>query len=253
MTSTKEDEFLKKRLLELARTAYHKGICTYSDFLGLNELNLFYSNIKEFTFLQYALWGGYEDAERRVVCFYEDDSFPNVSYPLCCLKIVPLNEKFSEHLTHRDYLGAILNLGIDRSKTGDILVQEKGAYLFCHRDISDFLQQELRNIRHTSVIASEVSEEEAVSSQNFKDILGTVSSIRIDALLACAFHTSRSSLDGLCRSGKVFVNGKQIMSNSFVPKEGDIISVRGMGRFRYLGSTNQTKKNKYKIHLSLYQ
>lgn len=252
MNLAKEDELFKKRLTELANTAYHRGICTYSDFLNLNEVSLLFANLKETSFINYALWGGYEEAERRVVCFYEDDSFPNIDYPIACLLISPLNEKFSDRLTHRDYLGAVLNLGIDRSKIGDIVVGENCAYLFCHRDIKDFLCLELTRIKHTSVMLRETSGDEVSGSLERKEVIGTVNSIRLDSLLATAFHSSRSGLSGLISSGKVFVNGRLITSNSFVPKEGDIISVRGMGRFQYVDGSTQTKKNKYRVVLLIY-
>lgn len=252
MVLAKEDELFKKRLVELANVAYHRGICTYSDFLNLNELNLFYSHAKDLSFIHYALWGGYEEAERRVICFYDDNSFPNISYPVCCLKISPLNEKFRDSLTHRDYLGSVLHLGIDRSRIGDIVINGMDAYLFCHKDIASFLLSELTRVKHTSVQAALTSAENVSAKLERKEMSGTVASVRLDALLAVAFHSSRSALSGLVGSGKVFVNGRLAVSNSFVPKEGDIISVRGMGRFQYLGSAGQTKKNKCKVTLLLY-
>lgn len=249
---TKEEEIFKKRLKELANIAYHRNICTYSDFLNLNELNLLCSNLKEISFINHALWGGYKEAERRVVCFYEDDSFPNIDYPVSCLFISPLNQKFSDKLTHRDYLGAVLNLGLDRSKIGDIVVKENGAYLFCHREIKEFLASELTRIKHTSVKVRDACNEDVSVSLNKKEVIGTVTSVRLDALLSTAFHSSRSSLTEFIGGGRVFVNGRQIISNSYVPKEGDIISVRGLGRFQYLEGSTQTKKNRYKVTLLLY-
>lgn len=252
MNPAKEDELLKKRFTELANTAYRRGICTYSDFLGLNETHLLISNLKETSFINHALWGGYEEAERRVVCFYEDDSFPNIDYPVSCLLISPLNERFSDRLTHRDYLGAVLNLGIDRSKIGDIVVGETYAYLFCHRDIKEFLCSELTRVKHTSVVLKETAASEISGRLEKKEVVGTVSSVRLDSLLSVAFHSSRSSLCGLIGGGKVFVNGKMITANSFVPQKGDIISVRGMGRFQYADGGSQTKKNKYRVVLLVY-
>lgn len=252
MDLTKEEEIFKKRMKDLANTAYNRGICMYSDFLNLNELNLFFSNLKEISFINHSLWGGYEEAERRVVCFYEDDSFPNIDYPVSCFKIAPLNEKFSDQLTHRDYLGAVLNLGIDRCKIGDIVVGSQVAYLFCHRDIGDFLAGELKRIKHTSIQLTPASDQAAFNVLEKREIVSTVASIRLDALLSSAFRASRSSLSGLIKGGKVFVNGRLTTSSSFVPKDGAIISVRGLGRFQYIGSTGQTKKDKYKITLLLY-
>ncbi len=253
MKQEKEQDLLCKRLRELSENAYYRGFCTYSDFLNLNEQNLFFGNYKEIVRSEYKLWGGYNDAERRVICFYEDDSSTNMYWPIVCLKIMPAHAKFSDKLTHRDYLGAVLNLGIDRCKIGDILVMEHAGYVFCRQEISDFILDNLTRIKHTTIFVSIVKEEEI---HNFKpsleEITGTVSSVRLDSVLSVAFHTSRSSLTGLIAGGKVFVNGRMIQSNSYTLKEDDVVSVRGMGKFIFKKISGQTKKSRYKVILLKY-
>lgn len=83
-------------------------------------------------------------------------------------------------------------------------------------------------------------------------VTGTVSSVRLDSILAVAFHSSRSSLSGLIEGGKVFVNGKEVLSNSFSLKERDVVSVRGLGKFLYEGTSYQTKKGRYSVKILLY-
>ncbi len=252
MKQEKEQELLCKRLAELSGNAYYRGFCTYSDFLNLDELNLFYNNYKEIVRSEYKLWGGYEDAERRVICFYEDDSSTNIFWPVACLKILPANQKFSDKLTHRDYLGAILNLGIERCKIGDILVTENAGFVFCRQEISGFILENLTRIKHTTVTVAIAEEEIDTFKPVMEEIHGTVSSIRLDSILSVAFHTSRSSLTGLIAGGKVFVNSRLIESNSYGLKEGDVVSVRGMGKFIFKETGAQTKKNRYKIMLLKY-
>ena len=121
---------MEKRLMDLAQMAYKRGIVTYSDFLNLNELNIFQGIRPKLSFLTTESFGGYEFAERQMAAFLPDTLVFCPEYPIACLKISPLQKKFSEKLTHRDYLGAILNLGIDRSRNGDILVEETYAYVF---------------------------------------------------------------------------------------------------------------------------
>lgn len=252
MNQEKEQELLCKRLAELSNNAYYRGFCTYSDFLNLDEQNLFFNNLKEIVQSKYTLWGGYEDAERRVICFYEDDSSTNM-FPIMCLKILPLNQKFSDKLSHRDYLGAVLNLGIDRCKIGDILVMEDKGYLFCRQEISDYVIDNLTRIKHTSITVTLVEEEEFHDFKpELEEIHGTVSSVRLDSILSVAFHTSRSSLTGLIAGGKVYVNSRLTESNSYSLKEGDVVSVRGMGKFIFQEAGGQTKKNRYKVTLLKY-
>ena len=176
---------------------------------------------------------------------YEQD------YPIACVKIQPLNRKFSEDLTHRDYLGAILNLGIDRSKIGDILLDQEAGYVFCQESMADFLAEELTRIRHTSVQARRLLEEEPLPTPRREEVSGTVASPRLDSVIALAFGSSRNSILGLIEGGKVFVNGKSIVSNAYSIKEGDIVSVRGKGKFQFGSVTNKTKKNRF--HIVLYR
>ena len=79
-----------------------------------------------------------------------------------------------------------------------------------------------------------------------------MASVRLDKLLALAFNASRSSLTGLIEGGKVFVNGKLVTSNGYEPKEGDLVSVRGMGRFRFQGTGGQSKKGREYVTLWRY-
>ena len=248
----KEELMLQKRLLELSKTAYQRGIVTYSDFLNLNELNILHTIPKNELFSQFETFGGYSDAERQMVSFLPDAFYYSNNYPITILKIEPLQKKFSEDLSHRDYLGAILNLGIERCKIGDILIMEKCAYLFVHKTMADFVMQDLTRIKHTCVKISLVEEQEFYYTPDLQEIKGSVASVRLDSLLSLVFPASRSKLVTLIEAGKVFVNGKLITTNSYHLKEGEIVSVRGMGRFKYNETLSQTKKGRYYVSVSKY-
>ena len=163
-----------------------------------------------------------------------------------------MQKKFSETLSHRDYLGAILNLGLERSKIGDIVVQDDFAILFVHQSLESFVQDELKRIRHTSVITEVENFQDFSYSPKIEEKKGTVSSLRLDSLLALAFSSSRTKLVAYIENGKVFVNGKLITSNGYQIKDSDIISVRGLGRFQYKGMVSQTKKSRYFVTIHLY-
>ena len=249
---TREEQQLEKHFRDLARTAYQRGIAVFSDFLNLNELNIFQSLRGEFSYLETETFGGYELAERLIAVFRPEAPVFYADYPVKCLKITPLNAKFAEDLNHRDYLGAVLNLGIDRACLGDILVEEDAAYLFCLERMADFIRDNLIRIRHTSVYVEQVEAENFHYEPKYKEVSGTVASVRLDKLLALAFNASRSSLTGLIEGGKVFVNGKLVTSNGYEPKEGDLISVRGMGRFRFRETGGQSKKGREYVILWRY-
>ncbi len=262
MNQDKELLNLEKRFAELSRTAYQRDIITYTDFLNLNEQNILHMLPKDRLYTRVVYFGGYEMAERQMAAFIPDALYlrygkneitpAETGYPFCALKITPVNLKFAEKLTHRDYLGAVLNLGIDRSRTGDIIPEDTGALLFVHNDIADFLCSELTRVRHTSVSAEQVPLTEIDYTPEFEEVRGTVASVRLDSLLSLAFNQSRSRLTGLIEGAKVYVNGRLITSNGYQPEEGDIISVRGMGKFRYEYAGGRTRKNRISVVINRY-
>lgn len=261
-TQDKEIRNLERRFVELSRTAYQRDIVTYTDFLNLNEQNILHTLPKDMLYTQYISFGGYETAERQMTAFIPEALYlrggnesiqaSDLDFPFCAVRICPVNERFSETLTHRDYLGAVLNLGVERSRTGDIIPGDKEALLFVHNGIAELILDELTRIRHTSVRTNRVELGNIEYTPRYQEIKGTVASVRLDSLLALAFTGSRSKLVGLIESAKVYVNGRLITSNGFQPEEGDIISVRGLGKFRYEGCGGRSRKNRLTVTVSKY-
>ncbi len=261
MDDKKEELIFRKHMEELAKSAYFKNICVYTDFLNLNEQSILKSMEQQLSPVCYSLYGGCTGAERVMLCFHGDlesrccqeipaDEY-RVGYPICCVKIVPAHSRFAEALSHRDYLGAILNLGIDRCKTGDIILKDNAAYFFCDTLIASFLCDTLERIRHTTVRVS-ISEEEQEQERSFEELHASVASLRLDAVISAAFHASRSSLSNLVIGGKVFVNGREILSNSHMLKPGDTVSVRGYGKFILREQGNLTRKGKTNITIEKF-
>ncbi|MCI5902096.1 MAG: YlmH/Sll1252 family protein [Blautia sp.] len=247
-----KEEFFVKRIRELANTAYQRDIVTFSDFLGLNELNILNSlNFREYGVVP-EVYGGYEYAERQMVAFHTDAlAFP-WKFPISCLKVEARSLKFSEELTHRDFLGALLNLGVDRAVIGDILVQDKTAWFFTETRMADFFMENLCRVKHTNIVISPVFDPGEMPRPKMEEITGTCSSVRLDSLIALAFQSSRSSMVPFIEEGRVYVNGKLVTSNGYEPKTGDIISVRGKGRFLFDGETHKTKKGRLGVRLFRY-
>ncbi len=251
---TKEELLLKKRLVELSNTAFNKNIPVFTDFLNLNELNILYSTTKELYTSTFKAYGGYESAERQMIAFIPDAFCCEINelYPITVLKIIPLNKKFSDSLTHRDFLGALINLGIDRSKLGDILVKENEAFIFCNEKLAGFLIEQITRIKHTSVRAIETKLGDFHFEPEFKMMKGSISTARIDSVLTICCGTSRSEAVEYIMSKKVFINGRLIEANSITLKNGDVISVRGIGKFIYTGVLSETKKGRVYIELKKY-
>lgn len=252
----KEEQLLQKRFFDLASIAEAREGLLFTDFLNLHEQDLFLRIKNELPRIKYFSEGGFNEAERKILCFcgnymIKDDK--EIVFPISCIHIVPNSPKFSDKLSHRDILGAVLNLGIDRGKIGDIILDNKESYIFCSSSIHDFIIMELSRIKHTVVSASLIDIRNFEYKPNLRPITGTVTSIRLDSILSLAFRGSRTSLTRLIAGGKVFVNSKNILSNSYILKENDIISVRGYGKFIYSGETNRTKKGRLSVRILLYE
>lgn len=253
-----QEAIFKKRLQDLSKRAFYRDIAIFTDFLDLNELHMVHSFRPEESGIRIRCFGGYEGAERQIAAFlpdalsYEDGQEIDRMYPINCLKISSCSKKYGESLSHRDYLGALVHLGIDRCTLGDIVIKEKDAYLFCLEQMTDFLQQHLDRVRHTNVTVTKVTDPEDLPKPELKEIHGTVASVRLDSMIALAFSSSRSSMLGLIEGGKVFVNGKMVVSNGHPLKSGDTVSVRGYGKFRFDGETTVTKKGRYGVTVYRY-
>lgn len=245
----KDEELLRKRLKELYDMSYRKNIPLYSDFLTPYEQSLFYTMKfdEELSFLI----GGYDMAERKIAVFLPYSGCEYNS-PIRCLKIVPLSEKFSQDLNHRDFLGSILGLGLERCLVGDIVVKNNSAFVFCHTKMCDYIISNLTRIKHTSVNVAESYEVLEDVLSNFEEITGSVSSLRLDSILALAFNISRSKIITYIEEGLVFVNGRLITTNSYGLKDNDTISVRHLGKFKFLGIINTTRKGKLSVKIQKY-
>lgn len=246
-------QLLKKRLQELAKRAYSNGRYTYTDFLSLAEQDVLLSLRFEPGSAPVVLCGGFETAERQLAQFGSEElcGYTEVP-PIVCVQIEPVSQKFADALTHRDYLGALMALGVRRSVLGDIILHENCGYLFCLDSISGFITEQFTQVKRTTVtcavldtVPALVAGEPAQSSVN-------VASERLDAMVATVYRLSRSESQALIEQGKVFVSGRLTENTSLQPAPGDIISVRGLGRFAYDGVAKETKKGRLFINVRVY-
>jgi len=242
-----DNELIAKRFSELARKS--ENYFTFTDFLGLSEQSVLRNTQKG----GYTLFGGAPGCERVMARFgspselgYEED------FPIAIIEIAPKSEKFAEKLTHRDYLGAILNLGIERDILGDIVIRDTKAYLFIKSDMLDFVAGSLTRIRHTEVMLKEASKIPDGELFKTKRIKIQANGERADAVVAKVFSLSRDDSALLFKRGAVFVNGAECDSVSKTLKPEDIVSVRGHGRFIYRGYESLSRKGKLNIDIDVY-
>lgn len=253
MDTEKEIKQFQKRLLELASKSYQQDIYTYTGFLGLPEQDILHRMEKELFYAGITLYGGSEQAERQIARFgkAEENGYTE-EFPIALLKIEPLMQKFADTLTHRDFLGALMNLGLERSTLGDIFIQNNNGYLYCLNSVADFIIDELSKIKHTNVKCSFAELSAPLTKQEMTEQILTVSSERADAVLAGLYHISRAQSLNLFRAEKIYINGRLCENNGCNLKKGDIVTVRGKGKFVYDGTIRETKKGRLCVHVNVY-
>ena len=242
------NDMILRHLLDLCRKSEKTGSWQYSGFLSLAEQDDWLRS-KEAAGFQFLLDGGYENAERKILAAGNEDEMGPAELPVCVIALTPKSEKYAEELTHRDYLGAILGLGIERGLVGDILVRDKRAWFFCLRSAADMLVSSLKQVRRTAVSAEETAADVPELQPRYMPLRVNVASERLDAVISAFVSLSRGQTDKLFASEKVFVNGRMITDRSARLKEGDFFSVRGFGKAVYDGVEYETKKKRYMVRL----
>jgi RNA-binding protein YlmH len=253
MSPHETDELIKKRLLELANRSYAGGKYVFSDFLNMQEISCYHMISSELSFASPCLWGGFSTSERQMLRFGDQDALGyEEDFPIAYLKIEPVAPKFADKLSHRDFLGAVINLGLERACLGDILIREKTAYLICVQNIADYICQNLERVKHTTVCCTPCVElpKELEPKLRAEDIL--VASDRIDAVIAKVYNLSRSQTVELFAAHKIFLNGRLCENNSAHLRPDDVISVRGFGRFIFAGLNHINKKGKQNLLIYRY-
>lgn len=244
-----EEEQLKKRFRDLADKAYSRDICMFTNYLGLMELSVFYEIAHEFSYVTYEVFGGADFCERKMIRFGNLD----MPYPIACIHITPSLKKFADDLSHRDFLGALINLGIKRETLGDIIVRDNEAFVFCLTNIAGFITDNLNRIKHTSVkcVLSDVIPDNSYITIEEHEY--NVASLRLDAVIGELCKLSRSQSQLLIREKKVFINGRITENNSYTVKPEDKITVRGIGRFIFGDTVRNTKKGRFFITAKTYK
>lgn len=243
----KEDNILINRFHDLARLADSRNYRTFSDFLTLAEQSLLSGEVFS---VPVTLYGGYETAERKVAFmgdFDEDDC------PVCIIEIAPVMQKFANTLTHRDFLGALMSLGIRREMLGDIIISENKGYLFCLETVADFITENLDKIKHTTVrcVRTDTLPCQAVQLPEPEQIV--VASERLDVLVAAVYNLSRTAARNLFLQKNVFVDSRLAENPSRTLSDGQTVSVRGYGRFIYEKAEGETRKGRLRVSVRVFR
>ncbi len=257
--------------LDLAYRAIDSDVCA-SAFLNVREQNLVKTALESDGSFCFTFFGGYPDFERGVLmCFPEymsytsfmasgyitpdGDSYRDISdISGDFISLLRISCSSFTSLSHRDYLGALLGLGIERSSIGDISVNgDHEAYVFVLSKISEFVSSELKAVGRTPVNISIRDISEAVKiKQNLRPFDTVSSSLRLDCVVSSITGISRDKSKSMISSGLVEHN---YLARSKVDAEvsaSDIISIRGYGKYRILSTDTKTSKGKYRLKVAKY-
>lgn len=247
-----EEIRLRKRIIELSEKSYRNNMYVFTDFLSPADYTVCVQALEQ-EHLPYDSFGGNESCERKIIRFGSEEELGYAQpYPIVCLVVRPALAKFADTLGHRDFLGSVLNLGIDRSVIGDIFIRDNVGYILCLERIGEYLKENLTKIRHTVVRCELTLEMPEEIQPKLETVRLSLASERCDIVIAKLYHLPRGDALNLFREKKVAINGRIEENNSKNLTPEDIVSARGYGKFIYHGVRSVNKKEKLCIDVSRY-
>ncbi len=246
----KGNKELEAKIKDTIRLSEKYASCRFTAFLEEEEQAM----LEDFPIYDqnFSCFGGYEGARRKMFGVFPEWEEPDPS--LFPIKIVNFIKKYPRVLTHRDYLGTILSLGIERNKVGDILVYSEGAYVFVSENIADTVFYGIEKIANCGIKSKIVSIDEIeIPKQEYDDVKCIIASMRLDALVSGIAKLSRNQAVMLIRAGKVLLNHKAVEDGSKSVAVGDTISIRGYGRFIVFSEDGRTGSGRLHVHIKKFR
>lgn len=251
MSATAADSYLAARLRECAGRAVRTSRLVLTKFLDPVQGALALGAARE-QGAGVRLWGGYEDAERRIAAFYPLDASENpAEWPLRWLRC-RWDARYAAP-GHRDLLGALLGQGVERDNLGDLLVAEGQAFCAALPDIAEYLAGSLREAGRVAIRCDVPEGDPPLPEPRFESQRRTVASLRLDAVLAAAWNLSRGEAADMIAQGKVWVNHLPEERADARLNQGTLVSARGRGRVRLAEIGAANKKGRVGILLSHYR
>lgn len=237
---------LVKKMEDLFAKAQKWQSSVFSSFLSEGEIVVLQPFLQRRA--DFKLYGGYQDAQRKILGVSSEGEIPLEEFP-----IIPITMKYraQDKVAHKDVLGSLMGMQIRRDCIGDILVEEGKTVVFVKKPI-DSLVLQMKKIGRVGITVYEGAEFSDNWKTSFIEKSGAVASNRLDAMVGFVCRVSRKEAAALILKGLVTVNDQEATSVSSSLQEGDILSVRGHGRYRFGGIRNQTKKGRLGIMFKQY-
>ncbi len=247
-----EEKMLLAQILDKSKQAKKQQKVECTDFLDMYQVSLAKKIFNQYQIQNVLLYGGYEEAERKIAVFYPENDDKKSEL----LKIVRIQLGNGEQgkYTHRNYLGGIIKIGIKREKVGDILVTDDGADIIVKAETAEILSKELGMLTRFQNSKISIEEIENIREPEIKieeiDII--VPSLRLDSVVSDLAKTSRSKAIDILSQERVFINGQSETKPSKNIKIGDIITIRGKGRFIIKEMKGNTRSGRNILRIEKY-
>ena len=254
----KDDKILLAQVLDKIEAVEKKNKIEYTDFLDLAQIELVQKFINKIRVENYMSYGGFEQSERKIFVFYPEKFNVNVIEKnlsnIVQIIRIELPEDLKGKYTHRDYLGAVIKLGIERKKVGDIIVDNNGADIIIDKDISKFLLDNLGSLTRFSKSKITIQNIEDLRPVEIKkeEIEIIVSSMRLDNVISELARCSRNKALDIINQERVFVNFECETKKTKQIKTGDMVTIRGKGRFFVKEVSGQTRSGRTVIKIEKF-
>ena len=246
-----EDRVLLAKLWDKINTGIRKNIPANTCFLSPRELEMARYLFGDEPGL--TVFGGYEDAERKMLIYLPDYLDPAYIYedaPLICLRAEFYE---ADSLSHRDFLGALMGAGIARETVGDICVGKGSCDFFVTEEIAGYIEQNFLSAGRTRLRITRVNLRDAqIPEPEVKEIKDTVASLRLDSIISSGFRIGRSLAAQYISAGKAAIDGLPCEKPDKQIEEGAKISVRGLGKIKLTTINGRTKKDRISVVIHRY-
>ena len=253
-----EDKICLSQVLDKIEFSKTREKLERTDFLDMYQVALVENFLRKMQFKNYKLYGGYEEAERKILIVYPDKYDENMlakNYNKL-LKVVriKLPEEEKGKYSHRNYLGGIVKLGLKREKVGDIIVSSEGADIITVADFANILKEQLPSLTRFEKSDVEIVELNNLNKKEVQkeEVKIIVPSLRLDNFVSDLVRTSRSKAVQIIDQERVFINGKNETKASKQVKLGDIITISGKGRFIVKSFEGTTRSGRTVVLIEKY-
>lgn len=221
----------------------------FMSFMSERKQAVLFSELKKAYFDNYLFFGGYGNSERKMLGLFFDepceDCFP--------ISAVEFSFRKCDKLTHRDFLGALMSLGIERETVGDILVEDGRAVVFVKTELSDYIMSQISKVGRVGVKVDDADLSKLPQGRGFEEKTYIVSSLRLDNIVAAVCRLSREKTRTVIMADSVCVNFEETKNVSLNLKEDDVFTIRGKGKFVLKSILGTTGKGRIRISVIHYK